>query len=150
VALPVALSSELVVLGLTLVPMAEAMGPPGYIPRQPYSITALGYPIIRRDIAAARAASGMPTDRRLERPLVDDLTYMALQDSHLPFHWLGVLRVTNGSITDPVRYLRSRNSDGVIVGCHLLPPAMRAAASRSGEICAISRQGLARLAAAGR
>jgi hypothetical protein len=150
VALPVALCSELVVLGLTLPALAGAAHAPGYIPDQPYSISAFGYPAVRRDIAAARAASGMPTDRRLERPMIDELTYLALQDSHLPIHRLGVLSDWKGSITDPAAYLRSRNSDGVIVGCHLLPPAMRAAASRSGEICAISRQGLARLAAAGR
>jgi len=34
----------------------------------------------------------------------------------------------------------------VVVGCDYLPPEMRAAASRSGEICAISRRGLDALA----
>jgi hypothetical protein len=150
VALPIALCSEVLVLGMTLPAMARAARSPGYIENQPFSIAAFGYPAIRRDIAAARAASGLPTSRRLERPLIDDLTYLALQDSHLPIHRLGVLSVWNGSIADPVRYLLSRNSDGVVVGCHLLPPAMRAAASRSGEICAISHEGLVRLAASQR
>jgi hypothetical protein len=149
VALPFALLSELAILGLTLPALAHTARSPGYIPDQPYSITAFGYGGVRRDIAAARAASGMPTDRRLERPMVDELTYLALQDSHLPIHRGGVLSDWIGSLPDPVGYLRSRNSDGVIIGCHLLPPAMRAAASRSGEICAISRDGLARLAASG-
>jgi hypothetical protein len=144
--LPFALCSELAVAALTLPAMAEAARTPGYIRDQPYSFTAFGFAAVRRDIAAARAASGMPTNRRLERPMIDELTYMALQDSHLPLHRLGVLSLWNGGITDPVGYLRSRNSDGVIVGCHMLPPAMRAVASRSGEICAISRDGLARLA----
>jgi hypothetical protein len=150
VALSFALCSELVVLGLIVPPMAASAHSPGYISRQPYSIAAFGYPTIRRDIAAARAASGMPTDRSLERPLIDELTYLALQGSHLPLQRLGVLSIWNGSITDPVRYLLSRNSDGVIIGCHLLPPEMRSAASRSGEICAISRAGLMRLAASKR
>jgi hypothetical protein len=144
-ALAFALCSELVVLGLTLPALAGAARAPGYIRNQPYSITAFGYTTVRRDIAAARAASGMPTDRGLERPMIDELTYLALQDSHLPIHRLGVLSDWRGGITDPVGYLRSHNSDGVIVGCHLLPAAMRAAGSRSGEICAISREGLARL-----
>jgi hypothetical protein len=145
-ALPFALCSQVIVLGMTVMPMVEASRAPGYIGRQPFSVAVFGYPAIQRDIATARAASGIPTDRRLERPLVDDLTYMALQDSHLPLHSVAVLGFWRGSITDPVGYLRSRNSDGVIVGCHLLPPGMRAVAYRSGEICAISRDGLARLA----
>lgn len=150
VALPFALCSELAVLGLTLPALAGAARSPGYIRNQPYSISAFGYPAVHRDIAAARAAGGLPTDRRLERPMIDELTYMALQDSHLPIHRLGVLSLWNGSITDPAGYLRSRNSDGAIVGCALLPPAMRAAAARSGDICAISRAGLAQLAASRR
>jgi hypothetical protein len=63
----------------------------------------------------------------------------------LPLHRLGVLSVWTGSITAPVAYLRSRGSDGVVVGCEYLPQEMRAAASRSGEICAISRDGLDRI-----
>jgi hypothetical protein len=145
--LPFALCSELVVLGLTLPALAQAARSPGYIRDQDYSISAFGYAAVRRDIAAARAASGMATTGRLERPMIDELTYLALQDSHLPIHRLGVLSVWNGRIDDPAGYLKSRRSDGVVVGCHLLPPAMRAAASRSGEICAISRDGLARAAA---
>jgi hypothetical protein len=147
VALPFALCSQAIVLGLTVSPMFESARAPGYIWRQPFSIAALGYPAIRHDIAVARAASGMPMNRRLERPMLDDLTYLALQDSHLPFHRLGVLWLWRGGISDPVAYLRSRNSDGVIVGCHLLPPDMRAVAHRSGEICAISRSGLSQLPA---
>jgi hypothetical protein len=90
----------------------------------------------------------MPTDRPRNRLLVDDVTYLALQRDTLPLHRLGVLSVWNDGIDDPVAYLRSRGSDGVVVGCRYLPPAMRAVASQAGEVCAISRAGLARLAAA--
>jgi hypothetical protein len=93
------------------------------------------------------AMSGIPSDHPLQRLLIDDLTYLALQEHRLPLHRLGVLSTWNGSIDDPVAYLRRRDSDGVIVGCRYLPPNMRAAASRSGEVCVISRAGLDRLAA---
>lgn len=145
-AVTLAILSQAIVLSLLLPPFIAVAQSPGYISNQPYSISIAGYAGIRRDIFAAMSASGIPTDRRLNRLLVDELTYLALQDSRLPLHRLGVLSTWNGEINDPIDYLRSRNSDGVVLGCHLLMPQMRAIASRSGEICAISRQGLDQIA----
>ena len=93
------------------------------------------------------AKAGMATGHTYRRLLIDDVTYLALQRDLLPFHQLGVLRVWTGSIDDPVRYLVSRHSDGVVVACANLPKHMAAAASRSGGICAISRRTLAQLSA---
>ena len=84
----------------------------------------------------------MPLDRPLRAPLVDDLTYLALQDSVLPIHRLGVLSDWNGKIADPAAYLLSRRSDGVVMGCAYLPAALTAVANRVGDICAISAAGL--------
>jgi hypothetical protein len=142
VAMSLALLSELTVIGLTVGPLSAAARTPGYLAKQPFSVSIAGYPAVRRDIIAAMAMSEMPTDRPLYRPLLDDLTYLALQDSYLPLHRLGVLSVWNGSIIDPAQYLRKENSDGAVVGCRYLPPDMRSVASRSGEICAVSRQKL--------
>ena len=86
-------------------------------------------------------AAGMP----LDRPLVNDLTYMAFQDSILPVHRLGVLPNWNSSIDDPVRYLLSRGSDRIVMGCGYLPEALAAVASRAGDIRAVSAVRLAAL-----
>ncbi|WP_353227448.1 hypothetical protein [Novosphingobium sp.] len=140
-----AVISQAALAFVLLPPLIAAARVPGYLDGQPFSVSVGGYAQIRRDIARAMDQAGMPRDRRLNRLLVDDVTYLALQTDTLPLHRLGVLEVWNGSITDPVDYLRRHNSDGVVVGCRYLPPAMRAGAARAGEICAISRDGLARL-----
>jgi hypothetical protein len=78
---------------------------------------------------------------------VDNSTYLAQQKHTFPLHWLGVIKVWNGSITDPVSYLHSCGSDGLVDSCANLPSDLRGAASRSGEICALSRAWLDRLVA---
>jgi hypothetical protein len=116
-----------------------------YLAGQPYSVPISGYDGRKADIVKAMHAAGMPLDRSLQRPLVDDLTYLALQDSILPVHRLGVLSDWNGSIDDPVHYLLSRGSDGIVMGCGYLPEALAAVASRAGDICAVSAARLAAL-----
>lgn len=143
---PIALVSQITVAFAYFKPLKNAASAPGYILNQPNSISLTGYGQIKKDIAAAMTASGMPTDRRLNRVLIDDLTYMALQDTYRPLHELGIFGMWNGSIKDPVAYLISRNSDGIVIGCHHLPQAIRDASAQSGQICAVSRGNLARLA----
>jgi hypothetical protein len=145
-AVAVAVVSSTVVLGTVTGPLLARARVPGTVSGQPVSVSIADYASVRRDIDEAMRRSGMPRNRRLYRPLIDDVTYLALQDSYMPMHWLGVIAIWNGSIADPVRYLHSRQSDGVVMRCHFLPDNMLAAASRSGEICALSRAGLDRLA----
>jgi hypothetical protein len=116
-----------------------------YLVGQPYSVPISGYDGRKADIFKAMHAAGMPLDRPLQRPLVDDLTYLALQDSILPVYRLGVLSNWNGSIDDPVHYLLSRESDGIVMGCGYLPEALAAVASRAGDICVVSAASLAAL-----
>lgn len=147
--LPLALMSAAVILATTLGPLAAATRYAGWIPGLSVSVSSFGYPQVRRDIAAAMDRAGMGGEQRFDRLLVDDVTYMALQHHTRPLHWLGVLYDWRGGIKDPIAYLVSRNSGGVVMGCRHLPERMRLAASRSGEVCAISRAGLSRLAADG-
>ncbi len=141
-----AVLSQVTVLVLTAGPLLEAARIPGYLDAQPNSVSISGYADIREDIRNAMKMAGMPEHRRLRRLLIDDVTYLDLQGSSLPLHRLGVLGVWNGSITDPVPYLRSRNSDGVVIGCRYLTARMRQVAAQSGAVCAISRSGIDRLA----
>lgn len=148
-AVPVAVASAVAILASSMGPLRAVSSHTGWIPSLRVSVSAYGYPQVRRDIATAMDRAGMGGDRRFNRLLVDDVTYLALQRDTMPLHRLGVLGDWHGEITDPVAYLRSRNSDGVVMGCRYLPPRMRTVAGRAGEVCAISREGLDKLAASG-
>ncbi|MGE3691049.1 MAG: hypothetical protein AB7F98_06680 [Novosphingobium sp.] len=147
--IPAALASAAAVLASAAVPLSEASSHAGWIPNLRVSVSAYGYPKVRQDIATAMDRAGMGGGQRFNRLLVDDVTYLALQHHTMPMHRLGVLGDWKGVITDPVAYLVSRNSDGVVIGCRYLPARMRMVAGKSGEVCAISRAGLQQLAASG-
>lgn len=145
-AVPVALISEVILLGLATGPLIAAARTPGYLPAQRFSVSLADYSAVRGDIRAAMAQAGIPDDRIRRGILVDDVTYLALQRHLLPFHRLGVLEVWNAGIDNPAQYLIDRHSEGVVASCANLPIDFETIASRSGGICAISRAGLKELA----
>lgn len=126
--------------------LAAELHDPAYLPAQPFSVSLADYGSVRADIAQAMAAEEFPTDRRLHRVLLDDVTYLALQDSYRPFHRLGVVREWNGSIDDAAAYLASRQSDGVVMACAHLWPEAAQVATRRGDVCAVGPAKLASLA----
>lgn len=141
------LALALAVCALVSVPLvANLWGPSlahsaretGYIARQPYSVPPFGYAALKPRILALSQQCGIPEPRRARAVMIDEVTYFAFMESRLPQHRLGVLSIWNGSITDPVAYLKSRGSDGAILGCHLLPPALRAKARSSGPVCCLA------------
>lgn len=149
------LLSQVIVIGRMSGPLWAAAHNPGRLPLQRYSISLADYPSVRADIGRAMREAGMDPgatqggtgpDGRLNRLLVDDLTYLALQRSYLPIYALGVMGPWNGPINDPAAFLVSRDSDGIVASCASLWQEAADAAARSGEICAINRQQLQRLA----
>ncbi len=144
--LAVAALSQVVVIVRMTGPLAEATHKPGRLPQQPYSVSLANYAGVRQDIARAMHGAGMDGPQRLNRPVIDDVTYLALQRHYLPLHALGVMGLWRGPIDDPAAYLVSRGSDGLVVSCASLWAEARAVASRSGEICAVNRAQLAVLA----
>lgn len=146
VLMPTALMSQVVILASFGPPLFAQIGQTEYIDDQPFSVPIGNYAEVRRSIASAMQRAGIPSDRRLNRVLVDEMTYFALHDSRMPLHRLGVLSVWNGNLKDPVAYLRSRNSDGIVLGCHHLDERLRKVAAKSGPICAVSRTTLNMLA----
>lgn len=136
-------------------PLAETLAESARLPRQQYSFATMHYPAVRADIDRAMAQAGMGhrgatggtgPDGRLNRLLIDDVTYLALQRSYLPIHALGVMGPWNGPILDPAAYLVSRDSDGIVATCASLWQDAADVAARSGEVCAINRQQLRQLA----
>jgi hypothetical protein len=119
-------------------PLLQTAQNPGYIANQKLSVSAFNYGAIRSQIRQAGRLCGIGAKGRAQRPLVDDVTAFAFTDSWRPMHYLGVIGQWRGSIDDPIAHLRSRGSEGVIIGCHLLPPALQAAAIRSGKFCCVS------------
>jgi len=137
-AVPGAILGEIILVALTAGPLMLAARTPGYLPRQPFSVSIGNYALVRRDIGRAMDAAGIDSRQPLKRLLVDDITYLALQRHEMPFHRLGVLSVWNGSIENPAKYLADRGSDGAVMACSNLPLNMAMAAASSGKICALS------------
>ncbi|MBX7481750.1 hypothetical protein [Qipengyuania qiaonensis] len=133
-----ALASQVIVFSNTLPTLWTSAQTPGYAPQQPFSVSIADYTPIREAVTMAMDSAGIQAGVTYKRLLVDELTYPALSHHHRPIHQLGVLRVWNGSVTDPIAYLVSRNSDGVVTACRTLDGRLLAAASRAEGICAIS------------
>jgi hypothetical protein len=112
----------------------------GYIVQQPYSVPVFGYAALEPDILSAARKCDIPDPSHANRVVIDDLTYFAFMRSHLPEHRLGLFGMWRGAVSDPVAYLKSRGSDGVIIGCHLLPDALRRRARRQGAFCCLGPQ----------
>jgi hypothetical protein len=111
---------------------------PGYLKEQHTSASVYGYSRIRQNIVDTARMCGIGANGRAVHPMIDDVTYFAMADSYQPFHRLGVLLEWNGTIRDPMAYLKSRGSEGMIVGCRFLVPKLRVQAKRNGEFCCIS------------
>lgn len=151
--------SQVIVIGRMGGPLAATLEETGRLPLQQYSVAHAHYPQVRADIDRAMQQAGMSQDGasggsvggtgpdgRLNRLLIDDVTYLALQRSYLPIHALGVMGPWNGPILDPAAYLVSRNSDGIVATCASLWQEAADIAARSGEVCAVNRWQLRQLA----
>ncbi len=141
-------------LGLASVPLVgaqygpallRAAGQPGYLAAQPYSVSAYGYAELKPQILATARLCAIPEPARARGVLVDELTYFAYMDSRLPQHRLGVLGLWRGTIRDPVAYLKGRRSDGILIGCAMLPGDLRARAKTipggNGAVCCLAPPG---------
>jgi len=117
--------------------LVRAAGERGYLEKQPFSLSIFGYASVRPEILATARLCGIDDPAKANALLIDDLTYFAVMKSRLPQHRLGVLGMWHGKIDDPIAYLKSRGSDGAILGCHILPGDLRARAKRRGAFCCL-------------
>jgi hypothetical protein len=59
-------------------------------------------------------------------------------DAPLPDHKISVLEPQwSGRLTDPLAYLRQRQSSGAVLACSALPASLRARAHATGAFCCI-------------
>jgi hypothetical protein len=133
---PISLGSQIFVAKTYASALFEASQHEGYLNDQSYSLSIRGFSKLKLDIIGAANKCGIGEKGRPSGLLVDDLTYFAFMQSYLPQHQLGV-SLWKGSITDPIAYLRSRNSDGIIVGCRYLSDDLRRRAKSQGEFCCL-------------
>ena len=132
-----AVISPLLIAQIWAPSLQRAAQHPGYAIDQRHSISVFGYADVKPQIMAAARLCGIPEPKQANAVMIDDLTYFAFMESRLPQHYLGVVSVWRGSITDPVAYLKSRQSDGAIVGCQKLPPDLRARARSQDGFCCL-------------
>jgi hypothetical protein len=109
----------------------------GYIRDQGHSVAFRHFNHTRREIRATAQLCHIPPPAKAQGLMLDDLSYFPYMTSHLPQHQLGVIGLWKGTITDPVAYLRSRGSDGMLVSCVLLSPELLKRAHRHGEFCCL-------------
>ena len=132
-----AIASPLAVAAIYAPSIAQANRQAGYIPEQAGSLPVFGYASLKPDIFGAAGKCGIGDPGAARALMIDDVTYFAFMESRLPQHRLGVLGLWRGTIDDPIAYLRSRGSSGAILGCHLLPPDLRARARSEGRFCCL-------------
>lgn len=117
--------------------IARANGQTGYIAAQPHSQTVFGHSEIRPRILSLARQCGIPEPSKARAVMIDDVSYFPFMQSHLPQHYLGVVANWSGSISDPVAYLKSRDSSGAILACRYLPEDLRRKARRDGALCCL-------------
>lgn len=113
----------------------------GYLPEQAeVSVSPYRYAVQERKIRAAARACAIDIDRRPLHLVTDDLTYPSLAGSRAPFNIFYIVRGSrwpearlNGA--ELTAFLRQWRSDGLVAGCHMLPPDLRAGAVRVDDVC---------------
>jgi len=114
----------------------RSTGERGYLKEQPFSISTFGYAGLRRDMLAAARKCGIADPDRSYGLTIDDVTYFTFMKSRMPEHAFGVFPPEPQ--VEPIGYLQSVRSDGVVASCQRLPPAIQARARREGQFCCIA------------
>jgi hypothetical protein len=137
--LPLAAVLSVMALALVYGPAFwRAQAPRAELPGQPISVPLRGYSATRAEaLAVARQCGIDPARHQPHALLVDESSYFTFMGGTRPQFHLGVVGVWKGGITDPLAYLRSVGSDGAVLACRNLPPALQARAHRLGQTCCL-------------
>lgn len=123
--------------------LLRVAGQSGYVVEQGFSVSPFGYGRLAPDILAAAKACRIPVEGNAI--LIDDVTYFALMQSHMPEHRQGLFEkkqygasprtVFAPSSRDVIAYLRSIGSDGAVLSCDGFPPEYQSRLQRRGRFC---------------
>ncbi len=136
---PLMLLSIVLVSGLYGPTLLEDATERDFLPMHPWSVPVFGYHQSYRDIAGVARDCHLPPTNQASNLLLDDITYFAFMRSQRPQHELAILSPQwRGSITDPIAYLRDRQSSGIILRCRWLPKDLQARAHQRGAYCCLA------------
>ena len=133
-----AIVSVVLTAGIWKASLLSAWHQHGYVDVQGHSVAIRGFGRIEREIGGAARLCGIPPAEQATALMIDDVTYFPYMKSYLPQHQLGVTGIWHGTIRDPIDYLKSRGSDGMIVSCSVLPRRLATRARRNGEFCCLA------------
>ena len=111
---------------------------PGYPKGQPFSISAFGFGGLQEKVRKTAALCGINADNHPNRLVVDELTFFSMRKAYAPFFGTYIDQRSWGkSVTDMRGALTRWRSDGMIVGCHWMPPSLRREAIQDGPFCCL-------------
>jgi len=109
------------------------------VPGQHWSVPLYGYEGERARMMGVARQCHLPEPAQAGGVMLDDATYFAYMQSALPQHQLAILSPRlRGSISDPLAYLASRGSSGILMRCADLPADLRARAHGDGRYCCMT------------
>ncbi|PKB14213.1 hypothetical protein B0I00_2845 [Novosphingobium kunmingense] len=114
----------------------------GYVPGQAVSVSAYHYADVRPLVEAAARRCKIENSPRSRNVMIDDLSYFALMKTYRPQHVVSVTLSPDLALDDPLGYLRSIGSDGLVVRCQYLPLDLQRRAHRFGPVCCMARDEL--------
>jgi hypothetical protein len=133
--LPAAIISQVIVIKKNLPILLHTTKTPGYLKYQPNSISIFGYDFKYSQIEAAEKKCRIDLISRPKHLLLDELTYFSEIRSWQPYQRLGLMSDWKGTISDPLKYIKAKGSDGFVMGCHYLTPEMLKYSKRVDDIC---------------
>lgn len=133
-----ALISPVAIAAIYAASFERAARQQGHLAAQPFSISVFGFAKVRQDVRTAAKLCGITDPAKSHAVMVDDVTYLPFIHSDLPEHAFGVVGGWKGQIDDPIAYLKSRDSDGAVVSCRLLPDDLRVRAKQAGKFCCLA------------
>jgi hypothetical protein len=122
----------------------------GLVEGQELSTSFFNYDKTRNDVVEAAANCGIVPGEANTHLVVDDSTYFPFKDAYQPYHALAISRALEKSIGDAnlMRFLKGKNSAGLITRCDTLSPEIRRLTRQQGNYCCISQQDISRNAIA--
>lgn len=110
---------------------------PGYLDGQPFSVSSATTSAVNVDVIEAARACQIEPNEDAQRIVVDDLTYAAFASTSEPYFITYLVGGWSRGIADLNSFLKDKGSDGMIVGCHYMPPQFRSVARQTGPYCCL-------------